>query len=158
MNSILSLVESLSETGLNRLITGSTWLFPAIEGLHVVALALLFGAVVFLNLRLLGLTMRHRPTSELAQDLDQWTLFSIVLVVVTGALLFVAEPVQSFQSVPFRIKMVLLAVTLVFHYSVSRPLMRREQSGSSPAARMAAVFGIVLWVSVGLAGRAIGYF
>ena len=157
MNAIFPFFKWVDTTWLSRYINDSKWLFPAIEGVHIVALALLFGTVIVLNLRLLGLTMRQKPTSQLAEELSPWTVSSLIIILATGALLFVAEAVKSFYSMPFRIKMVLLLSAIVFHYGVSSRLLHRDGS-VSVIGKFAAVLAIVLWVSVGFAGRAIGFF
>jgi hypothetical protein len=159
MNSIYPFFEWVDGTWLNKVINDSNWLFPAIEGVHIVALALLFGTVIVLNLRLLGTTMRHRPASQLVRELEPWTLCSLIVILSTGALLFAAEATRSFHSSPFRIKMVLLVSAVVFHYAVSKRLLNREEgSGNGVLTRAAAVLGIALWLGVGFAGRAIGFF
>jgi hypothetical protein len=159
MNFIYPFFKWVNGTWLNKAINDSSWLFPAIEGVHIVALALLFGAVIVLNLRLLGITMRQRPTSQLAHELEPWTFCSLIIILATGVLLFIAEALKVYYSTPFRIKMVLLATAIVFHYTVSRRFLNRaEGQGSSLLTKTAAVFGIVLWVGVGFAGRAIGFF
>lgn len=147
------------KTRLGATINDSTWLFPAIEGVHIVALALLIGGVLVLNLRLMGVIMRGRSLPRLAGELGPWTLSSLVLILVTGVLLFFSEALRSFNSGPFRLKMVLLFAAIVFHYTISRRLMNREEDSlPSILNRAAGVTGIALWVGVGLAGRAIGFF
>ncbi len=144
---------------LSKVINESKWLFPAIEGIHIVALALLFGTVIILNLRLFGIVMNDRALPELADELEPWTLCSLVVILITGALLFIAEAVKSFNSTPFRVKIVLLTAAIIFHYTISYRLMHRTSRHLSPLiSRAAAVVAIVLWMSVGFAGRAIGFF
>jgi hypothetical protein len=159
MNSILPLFKWLEDTRINDMINNSNWLFPAIEGVHIVALCLLFGAIIILNLRLMGVMMKGRSLPELAREFEPFTLCSLIIILLTGVLLFVAEAVKSFYSGPFRIKIVLLATALVFHYAVSWRLMRKEDAQRSGVfSKVAAGFAIALWVSVGFAGRAIGFF
>jgi hypothetical protein len=103
--------------------------------------------------------MRQRPASQLAHELEPWTLSSLVVILSTGALLFAAEATRSFHSSPFRIKMVLLVSAVVFHYAVSKRLLNRaDASGNGILTKGAAVLGIALWLGVGFAGRAIGFF
>jgi hypothetical protein len=159
MNSIYPFFKWVDGTWLSKTINDSKWLFPAIEGVHIVALALLFGAVIVLNLRLLGVGIRQRPVSELAQELAPWTFCSLIVILSSGVLLFATEATKSYRSMPFRIKIVLLVTAIVFHYTVSRRIVSREGEPHHPMlAKAAAVFAIALWVSVGLAGRAIGFF
>jgi len=159
MDSLYPIFRWIDTTTISKAINNSKWLFPAIEGVHIVALALLFGAVIVLNLRVLGIGIRQRRASDLAQELAPWTFCSLLIILTTGILLFAAEATKSFHSTPFRIKIVLLVTAIVFHYTVSRRIMNGGDALAHPRlAKGAAVFAIVLWMSVGFAGRAIGFF
>jgi hypothetical protein len=158
MDSLYPFFKWANETALGATINDSTWLFPAIEGVHIVALALLIGGVLLLNLRLMGVITCGRSLPRLAREVGPWTASSLVMILITGVLLFFSEALRSFNSGPFRLKMVLLFIAIVFHYTISRRLMNREDALPSMLNRVAAVTGIALWVGVGLAGRAIGFF
>jgi uncharacterized membrane protein len=158
MNSLFPFVKWINSLWISQTINNSKWLFPAIEGIHIVALALLFGAVIVLNLRMCGLMMRSRSLPQLASELAPWTFCSLVVILITGVLLFLSEAIRSFRSGPFQLKMVLLAAAIVFHYTVSLKLTREETGAPSAWRKAAAAMAIVLWVSVGFAGRAIGFF
>ena len=159
MNSIYPFFKWADQTWLHNFVSDSKWMFPAIEGVHIVALALLFGAVIVLNLRLLGIMQRERPAADLGRELGPWIFCSLVIILITGVMLFFSEATKSFNSGPFRLKIVLLVSAIVFHYVVSKRIVNREDSRPNPLVhKSAAVFGILLWVSVGLAGRAIGFF
>ena len=74
-------------------------------------------------------------------------------------MLFASEAMKSFSSTPFRLKMVLLFTALVFHYTITRRLTLKDEHQLPPMlVKAAAVNAITLWVSVGFAGRAIGFF
>ena len=158
MDSIYPFFKWVDGTWVSKTINDSKWLFPAIEGIHIVALALLVGAVIVLNLRILGIGIRHRPVPELAKELAPWTFCSLIVILVSGVLLFASEATRSYHSAPFRIKIALLVTAIVFHYTISRRIVRRDGADHSMLAKTAAVFAIALWVSVGFAGRAIGFF
>jgi hypothetical protein len=159
MNSIYPFFKWANNTWLGKTISDSIWLFPAIEGVHIVALALLFGAAIILNLRLMGVTLRDKSRPVIVDELAPWTFCSLIVILTTGVLLFFSEATKMFHSGPFRLKIVLLLAAIAFHYGVSRRLMMKEDSAlPSMLAKAAAVFGIALWVSVGFAGRAIGFF
>ena len=148
-----------NNTWLATMINDSTWIFPALEGVHILALALLLGAIFVLNLRLMGVVMPGRSLPRLARELQPWTLCSLIIILVTGAMLFASEAMKSFSSTPFRLKMVLLFTALVFHYTITRRLTLKDEHQLPPMlVKAAAVIAITLWVSVGFAGRAIGFF
>jgi hypothetical protein len=159
MDFIYPFFKWADQTWLHDFVSDSTWMFPAIEGVHIVALALLFGAVIVLNLRLLGIMQRQRPAADLGRELGPWIFCSLVIILTTGVMLFFSEATRSFHSGPFRLKMVLLVSAIFFHYVVSKRIVNREDSRPHPLLdKTAAVFAILLWVSIGFAGRAIGFF
>ena len=159
MKTLYPFFKWANNTWLGQSISDSIWLFPAIEGVHIVALALLLGAILVLNLRLMGVLMRDRSLPQLSRELETWTLSSLIVILATGAMLFASEAVKVFYSSPFRIKMVFLLAAIVFHYTISRRLMRKEESELSPIlSKVAGSTAIVLWMGVGFAGRAIGFF
>jgi hypothetical protein len=159
MQTLFPFFKWANNTWVGKTISDSIWLFPAIEGVHIVALALLFGAILVLNLRLMGVMMRNRSLPQLSRELETWTLTSLIVILVSGAMLFASEAVKTFYSSPFRLKMVLLIAAIVFHYTISRRLMRKEDSELPPAlGKVAGTIAIVLWMGVGFAGRAIGFF
>jgi len=129
-------------------IRNSIWIFPAIEGVHIVALTMLFGTIIFIDLQMLGLVRRDTPVAHLEEDLRPWTFCSLVVILVTGLMLFSSEATKLFLSGPFRIKMVALFAAILFHYTIHRRV---------PAKATAAI-SLMLWLTVGFAGRAIGFF
>ena len=159
MNSLFPFFKWVGDTWISKVINDSNWLFPAIEAVHIVALALLFGSALVLYLRVLGLMLRNVAIPRLEQELAPWMLSGLIVILTSGVLLFAAEAVKSFYSVPFRIKMVLLAAAIVFHYTIGRKVALRDEGRVHPLlSKSTAVAGIALWLSVGFAGRAIGFF
>jgi hypothetical protein len=158
MHYLLPLFKFFDKSWLGMFISDSRWLFPAVEAVHIVALALLFGALLMLNLRLLGLGMTSKPISRLARDLAPWILCSLIIILVTGVLLFSSEAMKSYASVPFRVKMVFLFAAIIFHYTFYSRVTRTVEAQISPAwNKLVAVVSIVLWLGVGIGGRGIGF-
>src|SRR5688572_4959921 len=122
-SSLLQLFKWLDSSWLNKFINDSSWLFAAIEAVHIVALAMLFGAILVLNLRILRITMAARPLQQLKRELAPWTLFSLIIILLSVSLLFTAEAVKSYRSGPFRIKIAFLVSAIVFHYAIQSKLI-----------------------------------
>jgi hypothetical protein len=154
-SSLRPFFQWVGSTWVSATISSSNWLFPAIEAVHIVALALLLGAIVMLNMRLLGLTMRTKPSGQLYAELAPWTFASLAVILTTGALLFSSEAMKAYGSDPFHVKMLLLAAAIAFHFTLYR---RIAMLSSSWMSKPAACVSLVLWFGVGLAGRAIGFF
>ena len=159
MNFLWSLCQWLERTWVGTTINHSKWLFPAIEAVHIVALTVLLGAIVFLNLRLLGVAFRTRSVAELAGELAPWTLTSLVIILISGALLFASEATKAYLNGPFQVKMVFLLGAILFHFTVYRKVTSTGNASANPPwGKLAAVVSMTLWFGVGWAGRAIGFF
>ena len=159
---ILELCTWLEESPLGLAITESEWLFPAIETLHVLALALVFGSIAMLDLRLLGVSNRDRGVVQLAEDTLPWTWSAFVVAAITGALMFVSAATSYYDNLPFRIKLVLLALAglnmAIFHFTAYRAAHDWNFTFPTPqAARIAASLSLLFWIGVVVAGRWIGF-
>jgi hypothetical protein len=138
-------------------IRGSRIYFPIIETFHLLALTILFGAVLVLTMRMCGLMMTNQPTSQVARDLGPWAGCSLVVILVSGMMLFLSEAMKCYASKPFQVKMTFLLAALIFHFTIQRSVSRSERE---PRLFWGAAVGVVnalLWLGVGLGGRAIGF-
>jgi hypothetical protein len=156
------MLEWLQRTGVAVQIRDSLFTFPVLESIHVVGLALVFGTIAILDLRLLGVASTERPVSRLMSDLLTWTWAAFVLTAATGALMFSTNAVVYFHNSFFRAKMLLLVLAalnmLVFELTARKTIARWDESGVTPrAAKVAATLSLLIWVGVIVAGRAIGF-
>ena len=139
-------------------IRDSKWLFPAIEGVHIVALAVLFGAILVLDLRLFGITLRRKPVRQLAYELQPFTLVSLTIILASGFLLYASEAMKCYASAPFQVKMLFLFGALIFHFTAYSWVTRADAANTTPPwGRLAAIVSILLWLGVGIGGRGIGF-
>jgi hypothetical protein len=139
-------------------IRDSVWLFPFVEIFHLLALGLLGGTIVILNMSLLGVRFRGEPVAALAREVRPWMIGSIVVMLVSGFLLFSTEAVKMYGSPAFQFKMACLALALIFTFTLHRRVTMLDEAQIAPAWRkLAAIVCIVLWAAVALGGRAIGY-
>src|SRR5437667_11687545 len=88
----------------------SLYMYPMAESVHVLTLCVFVGLASILDLRLMGVTLRRVPVSEVARRLLPWMGFGFAIMVCTGVLLFYAIPVRSYHSVWFRTKLILLVL------------------------------------------------
>jgi hypothetical protein len=140
----------------------SQYAYSIIESVHVWTMALFFGMTVMFDLRLLGLTMRKVPVSEVVGRLLPWSIGGFIIMVVSGTLLFYAIPLRSYQSIFFRAKMLLLLLAglnvWIFHSRVFPKVAAWDVSEVPPrAARVAGALSLALWISVVVSGRMIAY-
>jgi hypothetical protein len=159
---ILKFLEWLKSTTFSATMQGSTWAEPIVETIHVLTLTLFVGFAVYLDLRLMGLGMRRRRVSEMLQQLNPWLGGGFVVMIVTGILLFAADPVVFYTSIFFKVKMILLVLAgvnvWIFNVTVRRTVDQWDQDAEPPrGARIAAIVSLVLWIAIVAAGRAIAY-
>jgi len=128
--------------------------FPILECFHIVGFAIAIGTIALVDFRLLGLGLRQNA-GELAKALAPWTLLGLILVLVSGPMLFSSDPDMYYLNRSFQIKMVLLVLALVFHFTIRRKLLR----GELPAARGKAIacISLALWTSIIFAGIFIAF-
>jgi len=158
MHHLLPLFKWFDASAMGAWVRDSRWIFPAIEAVHIVALALLFGAILMLNLRLLGLTLTNKPVAQLARELSPWVLVSLLIILASGVLLFASEALKAYASVPFQVKMLFLFAAMIFHYTIYGTLLKKNDSAIGPVwGKIAAIISIALWLGVGLGGRGIGF-
>ena len=156
--SLLPFFEWCENTAIGEAIRNSVWLFPVIEAFHLVALALIGGAVLLVNMRLLGLVLGGRAVSELARDAHPWFLGGLLVMFASGVPLFLSEAIKCYYSVPFWVKMSALLAVLVFTFAVHRRVTLADAGGVEPLhGKLVAVVSLVLWAAVGWGGRWIGF-
>ena len=148
-----TLATALQESALSQGLRASVWLYPLVNTGHVLGIALLFGAIVPLDLRLLGL-WRGVPVDHLARPLVSVAVVGLLLAGGTGALLFATRPGDYIGEPLFGVKLSLLAAALANALLMRRARRWRQGPGE---ARLAAAASIALWLGVIAAGRLIGY-
>ena len=153
---LLPLFQWFEATGIGTTIRESLWLFPLIQCGHLLALAMLGGAVLVVDLRLLGLGLRAEPLGQLAAQVHPWLVGSLAAIIGTGFLMFLSEALKCFYSPPYWYKMGLLVVATVFALTVRRRVLRNEVG--RVGAGLTAVTSRGLWLGVGVAGRWIAFY
>src|SRR5215468_7894275 len=127
MHYLLPFFKWCDSTWLGETIRSSRIYFPVIETFHLLALTVLFGAVIVLNLRLCRLIMKHQPVQQLASDLSPWALWSLVVILVSGVMLFLSEAMKCYASKPFQVKITFLFLALIFHFTIHRKVTRMDR-------------------------------
>jgi hypothetical protein len=143
---------------IGQFVVGSNWLFPVIESVHLLALAMLGGAIFLVDLRLLGLGLKDRAVAELARDARPWMIAGLIAMILTGLPLFFSESVKCYYSTAFWIKMTTLPIALVFAFTVrSRVAMAEPVRNTARRQQLVGALSMALWFTVAAAGRWIGF-
>jgi hypothetical protein len=163
--SLLGTMQWLETTQASVWLRESLWGYPIIESFHVLALTLFFGFAILLDLRLLGVGLRHAKVSEVVERILPWTFAGAAIMVVSGLLLFLGDPAKFYGSVFMRVKFGLLGLAALnawlFHHSATwvKQLPQWDGAMVTPMrAKAAAVTSLVLWCLIIGTGRWIAYF
>jgi hypothetical protein len=137
------------------------WLYPAVEIVHLVGIALLVGSVAMFDLRLLGCS-KSMPIPALARHLLPWTWGALLLVVPSGLLMFSAHAADFVANRVFLLKMGLLLAAGVnaaaFHMGAYAKVAGWERDAPAPgSARLHAAASFALWIAVIACGRLLAY-
>ena len=134
------------------------WAFAVIESIHLLALSVIGGAILLVDLRLLGFGLTRQSVSELSRDAQPWQDISYVIMLVTGICLFSSEATKCYYSSPFWFKMGSLILVTIFTYTIRRRVVRAPEGKiGRPIAGLVAVTSMFLWFCVGAGGRWIGF-
>lgn len=141
---------------------GGEWLFPIVETLHVICLAMVFGSIVMVDLRLVGVSSRNRAVSGLSSEVLPYTWTAFICAAATGTLLFISKAHVYFYNLQFQLKFLCIFLAgvnmLVLHFGALRHVREWDESQPPPrAARLAGALSIALWVGVIFFGRWIGF-
>jgi hypothetical protein len=135
---------------------------PWVNAIHVLCVTLVFGSILVVDLRLLGLLDRTRAITRVAQEMLRWTWVAFAGAVVTGVLYFAANATTYWFNTAFRFK--LLAILLaglnmaVFQLITWRGVAAWDRDAHAPrAARIAGALSILIWTTVIVLGRIIGF-
>jgi uncharacterized membrane protein len=154
--SALNLFHWIAHTSLGVALRDSTWAFAAIEVVHLLALALFGGAVLLVDLRFLGVGMKTQSITEVVRGLAPQLIGGLSVMVVTGVLMVWSGPMRYYYNTAFRAKMGLFLVGALLQFIIHAAATRRD-SETLRWSKGAAILSIAIWLSVALAGRAIGY-
>ena len=155
--SLLEIFDRLEQTAIGVWVRDSTWLFPAVESAHLLGLAALGGAVLVVDLRLLGFGLRERPAVYVLAQARPVLWCAIGLMVATGVPLFLSEAVKCYWSNAFWLKMAALVLALAFTFGVRNPRVRSAAGLPAWQARALAAGSLSAWFTVAAAGRWIGF-
>ena len=154
----MNFLNWLGETPLATGIAESTWLFPAVEVVHVFAISLVFGTIAIIDLRLLGFGVQEQPIAAVAHDAERWLVRGLAVMITTGILLFMCFATKYYYLTFFWVKMASLLVVIVFTWSVHRRVAMAGDADVRPVWRkFVALMSLLLWTTVAVGGRYIGF-
>jgi hypothetical protein len=159
----LEFVQWLDNTPWSVALREGDWSFALLETVHIIGLAGSVGLIMWVDLRLLGLTMRHKPVSAVVKMLEPCAIAGFCIMFLSGALLLLSEPLKCYTTIAFRIKVVLLLFAGLnvwyFHSKVSGDMLDWDNAEVMPwRAKLVGFLSLTLWFGIIVAGRWTAYF
>jgi len=161
--SLLRFCEWLSRTPLSVLLREGAYEYPVLLIIHLMSIAVFGGIVVMGNLRVLGIAMRSVPVSQVIGQFRAWKWIGFAILLITGTLLTMSDPMEYYSNVMFWISMLLLLLAglnaMAFHFGAYRTVAAWDDAPIAPVnARRWAGVSLFLWIALIFAGRAIAFF
>jgi hypothetical protein len=162
MSQFLDLIAFFEDSGVADAIRENDALFPSIESVHVVAICLVVGSILVLDMRLLGFASINRPVGRLTKAILPLTWSAFVVAASSGFLLFISHATKYLANGYFIAKMFLICAAglnmIVFHAVTAKDLPKwEEQTLPPPRARLAGALSVLFWIAVVACGRWIGF-
>ena len=154
-------LQALEASPVARWMREALWAYPSVEAIHIMALGIVFGSILIVDLRLMGLS-REVPASKLARHALPWTVGAFLVAMLTGLLMFSAHAEDFVDNRVFILKMgLILAAGVnagVMHTGAFRTVAQWDTGVTPPSAvRVSAALSIVIWMCVIACGRLLAY-
>jgi hypothetical protein len=152
----------LAATPVSKTLADQPWVVPMSQSIHILAVSAVFASALMINLRLLGVGAKGRSVSQLSHTLLPWMWRGLAVLLITGLIQTLVEPVRQFVTPAFWAKMSMIVVvatmTALYARAVHRNAPRWDAASSRPwHAKVFAVLSTLLWLAVIVCGRFIAY-
>ena len=146
----------------SQMLVAGYYSYSWLEATHVLTLMVSIGSLFIIDFRMLGWVMPNVPASIIAARLHKPMMVGFAIMFITGALLVYAKPVETIQSLWFRMKMILLLLAFINAWIFNNRLKGAEGNWDNDpvapkAMRTGAITSLVLWCGVVILGRYIPY-
>lgn len=155
---LLDLFNALETSPIGAFVKDRGATFATIEAVHLMALAVLGGAVLLTDLRLLNIAFKDIPARALALSAHKAFKFALAVLLVTGFFMLAGVATKCYHNFYFWVKMAALAVGIAFVFAIKMPLLRNEIDTARPATlKLVALASTSIWFLVAASGRWIGF-
>lgn len=155
---LMPLFQSMNDWGVSVAIRESIWIYPLVQAVHLLFLVMLVGALLMVDLRLLGTGLTTQPVPKLARAARPWLVWGLLGLVVTGMPQLLSNAMREYSSDFFWMKMYVLPTAIVFTFTVRHWVTMSERSSNGGAGKLVGLASILLWAGVAIPSRLIGLF
>jgi hypothetical protein len=140
----------------------NTWAIPTIQSVHIVGIAMVMGSVLMIDLRILGWAWMEQTLQQTTRRFGPWLTGSLWLMLVTGILMVIGEPVRELVTFSFWLKMALVVIGTMVAVIFQRALRRHDEHWEDSLVRRRtikalAILTFLVWACVIVLGRLIAY-
>jgi len=152
----------LATTDISLAIQTRSWVIPTVQSIHIVCIGIVLASVFMIDLRIFGLAGRDQTLKQTTRRFSPWLWGALVVLLVTGALMVVGEPVRELMSFSFWLKMSLLVLGILIAVVFQLALKRNERDWEHAivnrwTTKSLAVLTLLVWCSIIVLGRLIAY-
>jgi hypothetical protein len=153
----------LEQTSLSQAIQVTNWIVPTVQTVHILAIAVVAGSALMINLRLIGILAADQPLKSVSSRFLPFVWWPLLILLATGVIMIIGEPPRSLKNPAFQLKMALLIAAIVVT-GLIQFLLRRDptfgewSAGRRGVAATIAVVSMLLWSGIIFAGRWIAYY
>jgi putative copper export protein len=154
---LLPIFEAMQNSAFTTTVQNTWWAGATFNVVHLLALAVFAGALLLVDLRLLGAGLRQQPVTRLAAEARPWLLVGLAGLFITGAPQMITLAVRNYYNFFFWVKMAVLVFALIYTFTIRQSVVSSEEAGSgSLQGKLVGALSIVLWLVVTATGRLIG--
>jgi putative copper export protein len=151
--------EKLNDLPLSAMIRESIWISPVVNVLHLLALVIFAGAILIVDLRLLGRGAREQPVRQVARDAQPWVILGFLGLLVTGIPQLISNAMREYFSAFFWFKMEVMVLALIYTFTLRRKVTQADEARVGPFwSKVVGLVSIALWACVAIPARLIGLF
>jgi hypothetical protein len=131
-------------------LNNNEWSFPFFECIHIAMFTMSVGTIALIDFRLLGLALPKQSPAELLKATWVWTLVGLIVVIMTGMIIFTTDPVRYYYNPAFRYKCIALLGAILYNYTIHRKTIL---SNAGPLVNsLVGGVSLLLWISIVFAG------
>lgn len=159
---IFEICQWLESTALGAVARESLYGFQILVAIHLLGLIWSVGILLWVDLRMIGLSLTDGRLSEVYRNLSPWFLAGFATMLISGVALFAGFATSAYENTFFRIKLIAMllaaANALIYHVAATR-MSGESDAAPRPASyvRVAGLASIALWAVVILCGRMMSY-
>jgi Family of unknown function (DUF6644) len=156
----LDFARWLGTTPVSIWVQSHLWLTPLLQSIHILMIGIVVVVIMMITLRVLGLVSTDETFAAVWQRYTPWMWTALVIMLTTGVILSIGEPVREASAMSFWVKMCLIVIGVVGVVVFGRTLKPLALVGAaqfSGSAKLVALGTLALWLFIIFLGRAIAY-